>query len=131
EGDAPQAVHEKNYYASFETLDRLYNQKISWVNMGKAYESLPEKEKTAQKLAQILSEGLGREIDADFVASHKSDIKQIKKAIEQKESIVWATGSHTSTPLIVMVTGKKPSGYNGVYHDTELPLKIMSTLSLK
>jgi alkaline phosphatase len=129
--DNQDGVYGGTYYVTFDTLDRLYRQKMSYEEMDKEYNALAEKEKTDAALAKILSKGLDRKITADFVASHKNDIQKIKTAIEKEDGIVWASGNHTSTPILVMAYGSKNAGYTGLYTEVGLAKRIIFSLGLK
>ncbi|MDR0735026.1 MAG: alkaline phosphatase [Elusimicrobiota bacterium] len=128
--DNKEGVYGGSYFVTFDILDKLYKQNRSYEDMGNEYAAASQKEKTPSALAKILSQGLGRNISADFVEKYNSDIAKIQAAIAREDGIVFATNAHTSTPVMVMTYGHKMSGYAGLYHTTDLAKKIMFSLGL-
>jgi len=127
-------------FGSYEILDKLYAQKISYRKMTKIFDALPEDQQTSKALAEIVNRNtefpitqtdadaiLAREKNEYFVKGHKylkaetfpkiNDFKEfyvygeelrwdlLGRAVAKHQNVVWSTGTHTNTPVPLIVYG--------------------------
>ena len=130
-----------NYnFGSYETLDKIYQQRASYVDIFSDYDSLPAAEQTPAALARLVNENTSFAItDAEaarvletedneyFVEGHGylgaktfpkvneykeffvygSEVRHnlLGSVVGKQQNAVWATGTHTNTPVPVVAWG--------------------------
>jgi alkaline phosphatase len=143
-------------FGSYDILDKLYNQKLSYGNMLKKFEALPVAQKTPQSLLEIVNKHtqfpitlaeaatvLETEVNEYYVAGHKTlgvklfpkihDFKEfyvygknsrqdlLGRVVAKYQNAVWATGTHTNTPVPLIAIGPEnvTAQFGRMMHTTE------------
>lgn len=116
-------------YVSFSVYERLLKQKRMLYYMDKEFKALPKEKQTLEKLQQMLDGALGYHAD---ISGFKNPFvyKELIRQLNEKDGVVWATGSHTSAPMVSAAYGGFGS-FGGVYRNTDLKRKIMQAAGLK
>jgi alkaline phosphatase len=143
-------------FGNDEILDKLYNQKLSYINILKKFSTLSAHQQTPQSLLTIVNKHtqfpitladavavLEIEVNEYYVPGHKTlGIETFPKIYDFKEfyvsgyqlrtnllgrvtgkyqNTVWATGTHTSTPVPLIAVGAKNviAQFGRMMHTTE------------
>ncbi len=143
-------------FGRHEILDKLYNQKLSYINILKKFNTLPADQQTPQSLLTIVNEHtqfpitladavavLEIEVNEYYVPGHKTlgidtfpkiyDFKEfcvygydsrnnlLGRVTGKYQNTVWATGTHTSTPVPLIAVGPKNviAQFGRMMHTTE------------
>jgi alkaline phosphatase len=154
-------------FGSYELLDRIHGQAKSYRSMLERFDGLPEEERTAEKLAEIVNESTAFEISMDEakavlarekneyrVKGHKAlsaekfpvirDFKEfyvygneirkdlLGRVLAGKQNVVWSTGTHTNTPVPLIVLGPKAAreGFGRLMHTTAWARRAIETMRL-
>ena len=153
-------------FGPFSTLDRIYAQKMSFVDMMAAFYELPEDQQKPTALAKIIngaSEFKITEAGAANVLADAPNLMRIEghpdldretlpkvddftefylygdeirfdligRELAAKQNVVWGTGTHTNTPVAVIVWGR-PEGTKqlpGMMHQKEIGVFMIGVLS--
>jgi len=155
-------------YGSFSTLDKLYNQKKSHINILKDISTWEVTEKTTPKIKKYFElhteyEFSEKDIEAIMHSPKNKHFKKnypylgdtkfptindfssfyvykkmgraniVARVLAHKQNIVWATGTHTSTPVTMVTFGPKSLNkeFDGMMHATEVGRKVFKALGLK
>ncbi len=143
------------------TLDRLYDQKISFNKLFYQFSERPKEERNAKSLVEFVNANSSFQItlnDADGILeteknpfyrpNHETLSKQVwpvifdfsafypdfksrqsallARALAEQQSVVWASGTHTSTPVIVAAYGRAEwtVKFKGFYTAVELGQRL-------
>ncbi len=109
-------------YGNYQNLNILYEQKKALVDIWREFKALPKKQETVSSLQAMIKKETSFEMseqEAVAVISAKKDFYHSKenaktaamaRAMGPTRNTVWATGSHTATPVYVFALGGK--GYH-------------------
>jgi len=158
-----------NYnYGDFDTLDTLYLQSKSTMELMLEVSKWKEEKRTTENLKKFFSSHMKYEFSDEDIAMlmkssknqfYRPDHKNLKlkevphiedfaafytygnivrsnifaRVLAHKQSAVWATGSHTSTPVTMITVGPKSltSEFGGLLHSTQVGRKTIEALGLK
>jgi alkaline phosphatase len=157
----------KYNYGDPHTLDRIYQQKRSFIWMLESIKRLAPKKRTAKRLHQIIAPQLEFKVTkkdvkgllkqgknryyipghwgagtkevvkiCDFAAYYTSMSKRLGGAlgrmIADQQGVVWGTGTHTATPVMVISHGPKEatSKLKGLLQSYEVGQRLISLLPL-
>lgn len=84
-----------------------------------------DKELSAQRAPKI------QDFDAYYPKLSENRIPLLARKLAEQQNVVWGTGTHTSTPVLVTVTGdvQTEEEFEGIYHQRELGRKIMELVN--
>jgi alkaline phosphatase len=151
-----------NYnFASPNILFKIYRQKMSLHNLVRKFKKLPRNKQTASQLMHLVNANLAfkitRQQAVQLIQQDQQRVNQttgllisnvtqyfypysvnafaaaIARAISPQQSVVWGTGTHTSTPVPVIAYGqpdKVIKQFDGMHHSTEIG-RLMMELFLK
>jgi alkaline phosphatase len=122
-------------YGHHQTLDQLFNQKTTYQGLLKQFITLPRQEQTAKKLATLVQENTGVAVtpaelsvvmrsDKDkehFVYPENASSILLAQVLGKHQNTVWATDTHTSQPVPLIVLGPKSitTQFGQLLHTTE------------
>ncbi len=114
-------------YASFNTYKLLEKQKGSLYTLERELRALPAEKRTKEHIQERLSQTLGYEADiSDFY--NLSDISGIFRQLNEQRGMSWATQNHSAAPLIGVAYGEGAERFTGVYHNTDILLRLKDVL---
>jgi alkaline phosphatase len=141
-------------FAAPATLDRIYKQKKSFIQISNDFMALPKKNQTARQMQSMIKESTDYELtyaEAKAVIAPKKgdyfvhDFKEfyiydgqmiqnrLGRALSRHQGVVWGTGSHTATPVPVIAYG--PSAiteqFDGLHHSTEIGQLLQKAMGVK
>lgn len=140
-------VGEKFNFVSPDDLDKMYQQDIVLYELVENFKSLPIVEKTPERLASEINKHttlhiLPSETKQFFVVGKPDDefaqsandipLHDVARFIAKHQNVVWATGTHTSTPVTVVAYGpvSAASKFKGWHHSTEIGRIMLQALDL-
>ena len=161
--------YRSNYnFGEFSTLDKLYKQSRSTMNLMFDVQKWPKSKQTKKNMRDHFEKHMGysfsdKDIDQLMRSSknkfYRPDHKNLKlkevphiedfsafysygnivrsnifaRVLGHKQNAVWATASHTSTPVTMITVGPKSltDEFNGLLHSTEVGRKTIKALGLK
>jgi len=122
-------------FGHHQTLDQLFNQKTTYQELLKQFTTLPLQERTAKKLATLVQENTGVMVtpaelsivmqsddDKDhFVYPENASSILLAQVLGKYQNTVWATDTHTSRPVPLIVLGPKSitAQFGELLHTTE------------
>lgn len=143
-------------FGNYSILDKLYHQKLSYPEIMKVFDALPQHQQTPEFLANLVNMStqfpiteteatiiLEIEENDYYVAGHEHlgtksfpkihDFKEfyvynkdgrynlLARAVGKYQNTVWATGTHTSTPVPIIAYGPKKviAQFSKMMHTTE------------
>jgi len=132
-------------FGPLESLDGLAAQEQTWEDVLRAFSRLPESEQTPEVLAERISavsafdldvEGARRVLQTrtdpwsgeegpvvhDFGAFYYPGAQTalVGRELGTAQNVVWATGTHTHTPVPVLAIGPGAEDFAGMHHHTDL-----------
>jgi len=129
-------------FGPLETLDHLAAQRSTLLGLLDDFDALPENERDAAHLAGLVSERTDFSIDeeaagrvlevrrdrwaealgarSDFYYANRARAAVLGHELQNAENVVWATGTHTHTPVMVLAHGPGAETFGGLHHHTEL-----------
>jgi alkaline phosphatase len=118
-----------------QTLDQLFHQKTSYQELLKQFITLPLEEQTAKKLATLVQESTGVAVTPTelsmvmqsdhskehFVYRENAASILLAQVLSKYQNTVWATDTHTSKPVPLIVLGPKilTAQFGKLLHTTE------------
>jgi alkaline phosphatase len=138
--------HPRKNFGNHRILDAIYAQKLSYPEIMARFDALPEAERTPRALAAIIEANTefpvteseaasilgGKTDDTGFYGRGKSFRRNLlARIVSKKQLTVWATGSHTNTPVPLIACGPPhvASRYGKMMHTTELGRETIDILS--
>ncbi|MGW8323618.1 MAG: alkaline phosphatase, partial [Thermodesulfobacteriota bacterium] len=123
-------------FGNHRILDAIYDQKLSYPEIMERFDALPEARQTPKALAEIIETNtefpiteaeattvLGGETDDTGFYGRGKEFRRnlLARIVSKRQLTVWATGSHTNTPLPLIVYGPShvSSRYGKMMHTTE------------
>lgn len=107
---------------AYQPLDRyqlLDKQKRSLYALEKEMKQLPDSMLTQDYWERRLGEALGYPINlATF--TNFTDVPGMFRQLNEKRGFVWATQSHSASPIIGVAYGPYAEHFSGVYHNTDI-----------
>lgn len=70
------------------------------------------------------------EFEAYYVYGRETRTALIARALANQQQIVWATGTHTSTPVFVVALGPQAEMFSGMHHSSEVGMLMRKALGL-
>jgi alkaline phosphatase len=145
-------------FISPEVYQQLKAQKKTIAETVQEYLSLDASDRTAEALGKILHENIGVQLPsetlraltellaqpatdtgADSCSGHSLEqfypypnfhhSAMVARAISATYGVVWATGTHTSTPVALMAKGPQAERFAGWHHIREVGEKLLSVLA--
>jgi alkaline phosphatase len=127
-------------------LDAIYDQKLSYPEIMERFDALPGAEQTPKALAEIIGANTefpiteaeaatvleGETDDTGFYGMGKEFRRNLlARIVSKKQLTVWATGSHTNTPVPLIAYGPPhvSSRYGKMMHTTEWGRETIDILS--
>jgi alkaline phosphatase len=133
-------------FGSPETLDRLYAQKLGYHDIFAEFDALPAKQRTPAALAERVNRHTEFKIDASeaesilateanpktvpkpaarsafFVYTKDKRENLLAEIVGAKQQVVWASGTHTSTPVFVFAKGNEQAigAFANILHHTDV-----------
>jgi alkaline phosphatase len=141
-----EAFQPRRNFGNHRILDAIYNQKLSYPEIMERFDALPEAGQTPKALAEIIeahTEFPITETEAAMVLGGETDDtgfygtgkefrhNLLARIVSKKQLTVWATGSHTNTPLPLIAYGPShiSSRYGRMMHTTEWGRETIDILS--
>lgn len=101
------------------------------------YQALPLPEQTATNLVKIFNtnsafsiteEGVERILEIEPNPDSRVLSNRISREFAAQQSVVWGTGTHTSTPVTVMAYGDSDltENFKAIQHHTDVGKKLMN-----
>jgi alkaline phosphatase len=140
-------------FVSTESLDTLQKQTAPIRTVAEAFMKLEAKQRTAEKLREMTRSIANLPLDlsvASWITTSLSGETRprsifdalvtpyyphssaptalLGRALGSQLGIVWATGTHTSTPIFVFSTGPYSSSFQGVFQTHELGQRLKAVL---
>ncbi len=137
-------------YGRYEVLDKLYAQSSSLYELLLRFHGLPARERTAERFMNSFNSsvrfpinlhqarriigdepGACRDVagtariggfDEFYTNSLDAQCALIARAIAGRQGVVWGSGTHTSTPVLVVAYGphELTRAFRGVHHTTDI-----------
>lgn len=161
--------YRSNYnFGDLSTLDKLYKQSRSTMNLIFDVNKWPKSERTTAKMKKHFESHMEYKFSDEDIKQlmrssenkfYRPDHKNLKlkqvphiedfaafysygnivrsnifaRVLGHKQSAVWATASHTSTPVTMVTVGPRSltDEFNGLLHSTEVGRKTIKALGLK
>ena len=158
--------YQRNYnYGDPKVLDKIYQQKRSFIGMLKSIKKLPKKERTVDQLHSIIAPNLSFKVTkediktllvkgknryylpghwgagkkkvvkiCDFAAYYTSTSKRmggvLGRMLADQQGVVWGTGAHTATPVLVIAHGPTAatSKFSGLFQTFQVGQRLISLL---
>ncbi|WP_286240621.1 alkaline phosphatase [Neptuniibacter halophilus] len=160
------AAFKPNYnFGSYDTLDKLYQQRASYEDIFVEFDALPETEQTPASLSRLVNqytqfpiteaeaakvlttepheyyvEGHGylgsktfpkvNEFKEFFVYGAGVRHNLLASVVGKQQNTVWATGTHTNTPVPVVAWGPDSvtRDFDGLMHTTDWANRVIQTI---
>jgi alkaline phosphatase len=120
-------LYDKTDYAAKGNLDIIAAQNKSTDKIKKEYEALSKKGLTPKETQKFIKETMAYTLPIEYFEKEK-DIDNILKEINTRLGIVWGTGNHTASPVLITFYGANQGIKGGVMHSTEVNKKIADFL---
>lgn len=155
EGSAFENVKFKPKYnfGAPKIIDMIYQQKKSYTEMTAEFDTLPEQQRTASSLMNIINKNsefkislteakeILKPLDNKFYVQDFKDFyvyfkhhrqNRLGIILSRHQNVVWGTGTHTATPVPVIAFGPKEitEQFNGIHHSTEIAIMMQRALGL-
>lgn len=114
-------------YASFASFKLFEKQTGSLYYLEEELKKMPAEKRTPEYIEKRLSEVLGYPVDiAEF--SNLDDVPGIFRQVNEKRGMLWATQTHSASPLIGVAYGPQAGRFAGIYHNTEILPRLKAAL---
>lgn len=122
-------LYDKVDYSAKGNLDIIAAQKKNIDRIKEDYKALGDNP-SAEAVQKLIQEDMNYTLPLDFIKSAKN-IDEIIGEVTHRLGIVWATGTHTSSPILVGFYGADDSIHAGVMHSTEVNKIVADFLNAK
>lgn len=120
-------LYDKTDYAAKGNLDIIAAQKKSVDKIKEEYAVLSKKGLTPKETQKFIQENMAYTLPVEYFEKEK-DIDNILKEVTTRLGIVWSTGNHTASPVLITFYGANQGIKGGVMHSTEVNKKIADFL---
>ncbi|MEO2045355.1 MAG: alkaline phosphatase [Pirellulales bacterium] len=69
-----------------------------------------------------------RDFSEFFIFGEFSRMNLLGRAVASQQNVVWGTGTHTSTPVVLVAKGPAAHRFGGMHHSTEIGQRLMELL---
>lgn len=106
-------------YASLKEYDKMVGQKRYLYNLVSELKKMPSSQLNTEYIEKRFSEALGYPVD---ISSYKNplDLDGLVKQMTRDRGFAWATGTHTSAPVLSVAYGPAAEKFTGIYHNTDI-----------
>ncbi len=70
-----------------------------------------------------------RDFDSFYVYGENSRMNLLGRTVAAQQNVVWGTGTHTSTPVVLVAKGPAAHGFAGMHHATEIGRRMIQLIS--
>ncbi len=120
-------IYDKVDYSAKTNLDIIAAQKKSTDKIKEEYAALAKKGITPKEAQEFIKENMAYTLPVEYFEK-ETDIEKIIKEVNTRLGVVWGTGSHTASPVLVTFYGANKGIKGGVMHSTEVNKKIADFL---
>jgi alkaline phosphatase len=70
-----------------------------------------------------------RDFSEFYIFGENSRMNLLGRAVAVQQNVVWGSGTHTSTPVVLVAKGPAASRFGGLHHSTEIGQRMLKLLS--